>query len=124
MRGLSVPVLICYSVRFCSPGDEDAFFSWLEQIRCVRAVKGVGRELHVHVPRRKISNSCLRELIAIFFRFGIPMGQLAQFETTANAQWFRSNISAFWHKRVFGTEATPNKPLPRRPAKRQSVSTR
>jgi hypothetical protein len=102
-----MPVLVCENVAFYSQADEDAFFSWLERISCVRGVEGVGSELHVKISRRVISNSCLRELIAICFRYGITMHQLAQFETSANATWFRGNPSAFWHQHVFGSKETP-----------------
>jgi hypothetical protein len=97
-----VRVLVCESVVFYSAADEEAFFSWLRRMPCVRAVDGVGSQLHVKVSRRVIASSCLRELIAIFFRYGVSMGQLAQFETPTNSNWFRGNTSAFWHKRVFG----------------------
>ena len=107
MKGLRVPVLIWDHVTYYSEEDEEAFFSWLKRIRCVRAFNGKGSELHVNISRRNISNSCLRELLAISFRYDVAMGQLSQFETPDNTQWFRGNASAYWHKRVFGTSRTP-----------------
>jgi hypothetical protein len=39
------------------------------------------------------------------------MFQFAQFETSTNAKWFCGNLSAFWHKHVFGSKETPNQPF-------------
>ncbi len=49
-----------------------------------------------------MSNESLRELIALFERYRIPMGQLAQFKTSRNESWF-ADPRAFWYRPVFGT---------------------
>jgi hypothetical protein len=85
----AVPIVICDSVRFFSQGYEDAFFAWIARIRCVSHVEGVGTEIRLHIPRRAVSWACLRELIGLFWRYEINMGQLVQFETSANTQVFR-----------------------------------
>lgn len=86
---------------YLSPGDERAFFEWAGRIPCVSRLEGVGEELRLHVKGRRISQRCLRELIALFHRYDVSMGQLAQFESSSNQSWFR-NRSAFWYVPVFG----------------------
>jgi len=101
-----VPILIREpDGQYYSPGDERAFFEWVQRIRCVVKVDGAGRTLRIHVRRRQISDACLRELLALFHRYGASMKQLAQFETPSNRHWFKDPIK-YWHKAVFG--AGPN----------------
>ena len=63
-----------------SEGDERAFYEWVTRVPCVYKVEGSGPELHLHVRTRRISNTCLTELIALFRRYAVSMPQLAQFE--------------------------------------------
>jgi hypothetical protein len=86
---------------YFSPGDERAFFEWVNRIPCVSRLEGEGEELRLHVNGRRVNQTCLRELIALFHRYGVSMGQLAQFETLSNQSWFR-NPAAFWYVPVFG----------------------
>ena len=86
---------------YFSQGDENAFFNWLRTIKCVEGVGGEGWDLHITLARPP-GNADLRELIALFFRFGVNMRSLAAFHTVRNANWFAENRKAFWHSRVFG----------------------
>jgi hypothetical protein len=95
-----MPVLVCKRVKFCSKQDELLLFEWLKRIRAVRKVEGTRDSIVLHVGRR-ISGSSLRELLALFYRYGIDMKQLAQFLTERNNSWFASP-TAFWYKAVFG----------------------
>ena len=93
---------------YLSPGDERAFFEWLKRIPCVREVRGSGPELRLRVRGRRVSSACLRELIALFHRYDVPMQQLAQFESPSNRKWFK-NPSAAWYGSVFGPHKPSNK---------------
>jgi hypothetical protein len=93
---------------YYSPGDERAFFEWVRRISCVHRVWGMGDELYLEVPRRRISNACLRELLALFRRYEVEMAQLAQFENRFNREWFK-NPSASWYKAVFGGGRSPSR---------------
>jgi hypothetical protein len=88
-------------VVFYSDGDEAAFFEWLGKISAVDGSKGVGRVLHISVARDRVDEEALRELLALFFRFGIDMRQLSVFDSDVFATWFRSPTS-YWFKAVFG----------------------
>jgi hypothetical protein len=62
---------------YWSPGDEDAHFQWMQRIGCVREVKGVGRRLFLDIATDRVSEADLRELQAIYRRYGGDLSQLA-----------------------------------------------
>jgi hypothetical protein len=95
---------------YYSSGDERAFFEWVQRISCVAKVEGSGSELRIHVRRRRISDTCLRELLALFHRYGVSMQQLVQFESPSNRHWFRDPIM-YWHKAVFEVPQPRVKPV-------------
>jgi hypothetical protein len=97
-----VITLTCRRVTFYSPGDETAFFEWLARITSIVRAEGQGDAILLRLSSRRISEHNLRELIALFRRYRIPMPQLAQFENKSNRAWFRSS-KAFWYSAVFGT---------------------
>ncbi|WP_143707491.1 hypothetical protein [Uliginosibacterium sp. TH139] len=83
-------------VRFGSQLDEKHLFAWALEI------EGTLRwEQDTLVVRSvRISEESLRDLIALFHRYNIPMAQLAQFENEKNTSWFRAP-KMYWHKQVF-----------------------
>lgn len=92
--------LNCSNIRFGSQLDENHLFSWAGEIAGF-----VCWEQDTLVMRSKrISEAALRDLLALFWRYQIPMGQLVQFESERNSTWFRSP-KAYWHKRVFGNQS-------------------
>jgi hypothetical protein len=97
-----MPTLIVRGPRYFSPGDEKAFFDWLQSIPCVSRVAGQVRDLHVTLKRAPTDNQ-LREFIGLLYRYRMNMKGLAVFKTSRNARWFANNENAFWHKRVFGS---------------------
>ncbi len=48
-----------------------------------------------------LRQASLRELLALFARYDLPMRQLAQFANARNAAWFAAP-TMIWHARVFG----------------------
>ena len=89
---------------YFSPGDEAAFFSWLKSIPGVKGLRGTPGGLLVDLVSKRLSNSALRELIALHYRFALPMKDLQQFKTARNAAWFE-DPAAYWHAFVFGEQA-------------------
>lgn len=88
--------LDCSGVVFCSLRDEKHLFEWAMEIA------GVLRwEQDTLVVRTNLSQASLRDLLAMFSQYGIPMGQLAQFRTLKNDAWFAAP-QMYWHARVFG----------------------
>ncbi len=96
-----MPKLECKSVTFYSERDELVFFEWIERIECIKEWVGVSRKVVLHIKTVEPSDSCLRELIAMFQRYKIEMSQLSQFLNERNKAWFFENKKAFWHKKVF-----------------------
>jgi hypothetical protein len=84
-----MPILTCRRVYYFSQGDELSFFTWLDKIKVIRRWEGVDDRVLLHVPSR-ISDKGLRELLALFRRYHVDMGQLAQFQTPSNRPWFKS----------------------------------
>lgn len=92
--------LDCSGITFGSQLDEKHLFVWAREISCV-----VGWEQDTLVIKsRRISQDNLRDLIALFWRYNIPMGQLAQFRNSANEAWFTAP-EMYWHKKVFGLQS-------------------
>ena len=88
--------LDCSNIRFGSQLEEKHLFLWASEIAgFLRWEEGT------LVMRSRISDAALRELLALFWRYRIPMQQLAQFENERNASWFRAP-NMYWHRRVFG----------------------
>jgi hypothetical protein len=88
--------LDCSGVRFGSQLDEKHLFTWAEEIACfVRWEHDI-----LVVKSRRISAESLRDLIALFWRYNIPMKQLAKFENSNNSAWFTNPIM-YWHLKVF-----------------------
>ena len=90
--------LDCSGVRFGSQLDEKHLFEWAAEI------PGFLRwDQDTLVVRSRISEASLRDLVALFGRYGIPMKQLSQFENPKNTGWFRAP-HMYWHKQVFGAQ--------------------
>ena len=96
-----MPKLIVPGATYYSQADEASFFDRLESISGVLKVKGKRQALEVTLCSRRLSLMALRELLALHFRYRLPMRALAQFETPQNTVWFR-HPAAYWYKKVFG----------------------
>lgn len=94
--------LICKRVHYYSYNDEDAFFEWIKKIKCIKSFEGAGDELYLDLVDRKLTETDLRELMALLYRYKVDMKQLARFLTPKNKKWFYDNKRAYWHRRVFG----------------------
>jgi hypothetical protein len=96
--------LNCAGVRFGSDLDEKHLFTWAEEIP---SFDHWDRDTLV-LRSQDVPEADLRELLALFWRYQIPMRQLTQFETEANRHWF-SSLSAYWHEHVFETDSASSK---------------
>ncbi|MCP9494566.1 MAG: hypothetical protein MSG64_08935 [Pyrinomonadaceae bacterium MAG19_C2-C3] len=93
--------LECEKVLFHSPQDEAAFFAWSQAIPAVTSVVGRGSSIILTVKSKRVADTSLRELLALFRRYRISMPQLAQFRNANNEAWFASP-EKYWFKSVFG----------------------
>jgi len=88
------------SVEFYSQNDEQSFFEWLKRIKCIECLDGQGSILEIIVAKNLVDDECLRDILAIFYRYNINMKQLAIFQSERNKAWFCSSTK-YWFDRVF-----------------------
>lgn len=88
-------------LNFFSRLDQAAFESWLDGIDGVGTVKGLGHLVEFDVVPEQIADRSLRELIAIYQRYGGDLAELAPFENDANRSWLR-DANAAWFDGMFG----------------------
>jgi hypothetical protein len=93
-------VLKADRIVFRSQHDEEALFEWGQKLRCIDAIRGEGTALVFVVIRRNVTDTALRELLALFFRYSVDMAQLAVFQTKKNTSWF-ANPKSYWFDMVF-----------------------
>ena len=99
--------LECRKVEFFSSQDEASFFAWAQGIASVSSVNGSDSTI-IRVKTKGIPAKSLHELLALFRRHNVSMGQLSQFLNARNESWFGSPV-AYWHKLVFS--ALPERDL-------------
>ena len=81
-------------IRYFSQKDEDHFFTWAQEIRCVSSVdRGV-----LSVDDEHVSEDDLRELLALLTRYGLSIEQLRGLVSRANESWF-NDPDAYWNSR-------------------------
>lgn len=88
--------LDCAGISFGSPLDHKHLRQWALEIPGV--VKWDAN--HLVVDCTQVSEASLRDLLALFHRYRIPMKQLAQFRNAANESWFASP-EMYWYSEVF-----------------------
>lgn len=88
-------------IEFLSLSDEETFFSWLDKIPCILKKTGVGSELHIYIDKDRVTETDLRDLIALSYRYNLDMKQLETFLNEENKSWFFDNKSTYWHREIF-----------------------
>ena len=68
--------LIVRAPMFHSPGDEGAFFGWLKKNHAVRSVLNRRSDLVISLRDGRISADEVRELRALFHRYGMDTSDL------------------------------------------------
>ncbi len=85
---------------FYSPGDESAFFTWLKAMNFVHSVRGSGRYLDIVMSPAAMNEYDLRELLALFYRYGVDMKQLSVFSDGSQFEFLRDR-RGYWYKHIF-----------------------
>ena len=117
-----MPILACKRVHHFFQGDETAFFGWIARISCVTKLEGSGETLYLHVRGSRITDHNLRELLALFYRYRVPMKAVGSVREPRNRTWF-SRPGMYWFARVWGGEGPAKKP-PKPRLKKQVVAKR
>ncbi len=98
--------LVVWSPTFYSSNDEKAMSDWIDRLPFVEC-EFTAREIRMKLKRRP-SDTQLRELIALFWRYGLsPLTQLAAFRTQKNETWFADKAN-YWFAAVFGEAVVPS----------------
>jgi hypothetical protein len=85
---------------FYSRGDERRLFQGFKEIAAIREVKGVGRDLMLDIQLSSLSSEALRELLALLWRYGIPLAPLRAFAEKKKFSWL-NDARGYWHSDMF-----------------------
>jgi hypothetical protein len=88
------------NIRFFSEFDESGFFEWLDKLACVQKYTGRGKILYITINSDAVDEEALREILALFRRYGIAMRQLIAFDRQEFAEWFHDR-RAYWYTDIF-----------------------
>jgi hypothetical protein len=70
---------------YWSEGDERAHFEWMQRIPCVQDVRGQGTRVFLSIEEDEVTANDLRELNALYRRYGGDTAQLARLNGSKNA---------------------------------------
>ncbi|GKT19449.1 hypothetical protein AVHY2522_22505 [Acidovorax sp. SUPP2522] len=85
---------------FYSRGDERRLFQGLEEITAIRSVKGVGRDLLIDVSIAALNKEAMRELVALLWRYEIPLAPLRAFAEKKKFEWLNDS-QGYWYSAMF-----------------------
>jgi len=85
---------------FCSPGDEQRFFRGLNENPAVSAIQGIGRKLELTIVLKRLNRDSLHDLIALLWRYGIPLSPLAGLSEKPAFLWLNDERS-YWHQSMY-----------------------
>ena len=92
--------LECKRVLFYSELDETSFSERLDKINCIENWEGVSDSIVLNIKSKKVSDTCMRELLSLFYRYKIEMSQLLVLVNNKNEAWIK-NENAYWYKKLF-----------------------
>jgi len=81
-------ILVVRGPTYFAPGDEKAFFDWLQSIPCVANVGGKLRDLFITLKRPPSAKDMV-ELSALLRRYRMPVKVLDPFKTARNVKWLK-----------------------------------
>lgn len=85
---------------FYSRGDERRLFQGFKDIAAIRSVRGVGRDLLLDIELATLGKEDLRELLALLWRYGIPLAPLRVFSDRKKFNWLM-DAQGYWHDDMF-----------------------
>ena len=87
---------------FYSQGDERRLFQGFKEIAAIRNVQGVGRDLLLDIEVAALNKEATRELIALLWRYGIPLKPLRALAEKKKYVWL-NDAQGYWHSAMFRT---------------------
>jgi hypothetical protein len=85
---------------FYSRGDERRLFLGFKEIPAIRSVQGVGRDLLLDIEVAALGKEAMRELLALLWRYGIPLAPLHTFAEKKKFSWL-NDAQGYWHSAMF-----------------------
>ncbi|MFL1404377.1 hypothetical protein ACJO2E_03400 [Marinobacter sp. M1N3S26] len=83
-------------VVYYSQLDEDHFFTWAQEIPCVKSIdRG-----YLHIQEAEVDEQAMRDLLALLERYRLSPKPLAALCTPENESWFKDK-DKFWYHDVF-----------------------
>jgi hypothetical protein len=89
--------------RFYSSGDERRLFQGFEEIAAIQDVRGIGRNLLLTIKVGHLNKNSMRELLALLWRYGIPLMPLRSFAEKTKFAWLNDE-QGYWHSSMFKEE--------------------
>jgi hypothetical protein len=87
---------------FYSMGDERRFFQGVGENPAISKVRGIGRQLEMTLTLNRLNKERLRDLIALLWRYGIPLVAFSQIAEKPRFAWLNDE-HCFWYKSMFGS---------------------
>jgi len=84
-------------VVYYSQLDEDHFFTWAQEIPCVKSID----QGYLHIDGNEVDEEALRDLLALLERYRLSAKPLADLCTPENESWFKDR-EQFWYDDIFG----------------------
>lgn len=85
---------------FYSMGDERRLFQGFKEISAIRSVRGSGRDLLLDIEVGALNKEEMRELLALLWRYGIPLAPLRVFSEKKKFAWL-NDVQGYWYSAMF-----------------------
>lgn len=85
---------------FYSDGDERRFFHGLRENPAISGFRGVAQQLEITIVQSRLNHAALRDLIALFWRYQIPLSPLSKIANIRRFEWL-NNDKWYWYKSMF-----------------------
>jgi hypothetical protein len=83
--------------------DEKYFYTWLESLDDVAAVRGTADGLCIDLRDKMLSRSGAYDLLALLARYGYPLMPVRPHISPEDLAYFR-NPTAYWFDELFGSD--------------------
>ena len=93
-------VLEVVNLTYHSPKDEEAFFEWVQKIKSVTNVGGHGNTDTISVDLEIVDQDDVRELLALFHRYGVDKKQLIALVKPEYHAWLNDK-KKYWYSDIF-----------------------
>ena len=94
--------------RFYSRGDERRLFLGFKEIVAIRSIRGVGRDLLLDIELAALGKGAMVELIALLWRYGIPLAPLRAFAEKNKYSWL-NDPQGYWYSAMFKEVRDPSR---------------